>query len=271
MRKLSFSVALAALLVAPVAAGAATASFTGNLSIAISDLATISVAGSGTGSSGGVGGTATIPQSAFTAAFGTPVSPPLAGLFPGLVVGATGLAGQFLSPVPATVPAAGNGALAWDGTSGVTGFVGSSYLAGFWGPTPACTSGCSAALSVPIPLNVVGSGGTSTFAAGPITASVVGNPWQLTNTTLTGGLLNTATGTIPTPVTLVGTGFDNRTVGGNGVLQIISPIDIRLGALGAIPGLNVMTLTFSVPEPGTLLLLGAGIAGLAAMGRRNRK
>ena len=278
MRKLLLSLAFVGLLFAPAQAFGAAATFTGTLTVVISDLATLTATGSGTGSTGGAGGTATIPGGVFTLKFGTPVIPPLANLFPGLVVGATGLTGQFIVPVPTAVPAAANGALSWGGVTGTTGIAGSAYLAGFWGGVGGanCMVGCSAALSVPIPLGVVGSGGTVTFQAGPISASVIGNPYQLGGLTLTGGLLNTASGTIPNPVSIIASGVDGRSAGAapssGGNLTIVSPVAIKLGALGNLPAISILSLDFHViPEPGTLLLLGSGIAGLAMLGRRARK
>ena len=274
MRKTLLSLALAGLLFAP-AAQAAPGDFTGTITIVISDLATLTATGSGSGSSASAGGAASIPANIFTVRFGTPVIPPLANLFPGLVVGATGLTGQFIVPVPTAVPPAGNGALSWTGVGGTTGINGSAYLAGFWGGVGGanCMTGCSAALSVPIPLGVVGSGGTVTFQAGPISASVIGNPYQLGALSLTGGLVNTANGSIPDPATIVMAGVDGRTAAGGGNLTIVSPVAIKLGALGNLPAIARLQLDFEVvPEPGTLLLLGSGIAGLALLGRgRPRK
>jgi hypothetical protein len=95
-----------------------------------------------------------------------------------------------------------------------------------------------------------------TLVAGVIQA----NPYQLGMLTLMGAL-NTA------PHTIMGTGVDNRTAGGAGTLVLVSPTVVNLGALGTLASIATLTLTY-VPEPGTLLLLATGVAGLAAIGRK---
>ena len=67
------------------------------------------------------------------------------------------------------------------------------------------------------------------------------------------------------------TGSDSRTPGGLGQLTIVSPtkMDAPIGTT-TVPTyvlLGTLTLTF-VPEPGTLVLLGAGVAALGAIGCR---
>ena len=44
-------------------------------------------------------------------------------------------------------------------------------------------------------------------------------------------------------------------------------ISTNIGASAVIPSFATLTLTF-VPEPGTLLLLASGVAGLAVLGRK---
>ena len=74
------------------------------------------------------------------------------------------------------------------------------------------------------------------------------------------GALNTS------PSTVMGTGFDNRSAGGAGVLQLVTPTRIGLGALGSLASLATLTITI-VPEPATALLVACGLAGLAALRR----
>lgn len=61
----------------------------------------------------------------------------------------------------------------------------------------------------------------------------------------------------------------SSTAAPSGELQLVTPIVIStsIGASSTIPGFAVMTLHF-VPEPGTLILLGAGVVAPGAAGRR---
>jgi len=47
----------------------------------------------------------------------------------------------------------------------------------------------------------------------------------------------------------------------------VAPAKAALGIFGSLPVYGILTLTYT-PEPGTLLLLGTGIAGLAMIGRK---
>ena len=54
----------------------------------------------------------------------------------------------------------------------------------------------------------------------------------------------------------------------SGNVTIVTPIFIstNIGASAILPAFGILNLHF-VPEPGTLMLLGSGIAGLVAFGR----
>ena len=128
--------------------------------------------------------------------------------------------------------------------------------------------GCNSAL--PVPLTVGGTrgagiGGTATvntFGTAGAKASLVGAPWTIGATTVSGS---------------VRSGFAHGPASGTttsakegGVVQLVTPIRIAtadfagLDPLGIIATLRVVL----VPEPGTALLLGAGVIALARMGRR---
>jgi hypothetical protein len=64
------------------------------------------------------------------------------------------------------------------------------------------------------------------------------------------------------------TGSDGRTPGGLGQLTLVSPtvVHTSLGAQGTFLVVASLTVNF-VPEPGTLVLLGAGAAALGLLGR----
>jgi hypothetical protein len=60
----------------------------------------------------------------------------------------------------------------------------------------------------------------------------------------------------------------SSTANPSGQVQLVTPIFIstNIGASAVLPGFAILNLHF-VPEPGTLMLLGSGIAGLVAFGR----
>jgi hypothetical protein len=137
---------------------------------------------------------------------------------------------------------------------------------------------CSA--YVPFPLTPTtggagfGIGGTRTVT-GAVDLTLQNAPWTIGQPTMT---LHTAASTISVP-TLPG-GFAHgpaslasSTAQPSGAVQLVTVSKVFTSLTGAFPEgplIGVLTLHF-VPEPGTVLLLGSGVAGLAVLGRRKLK
>jgi hypothetical protein len=117
---------------------------------------------------------------------------------------------------------------------------------------------------------------------GPITGlpvTLVPTPSETLMTfTTAGGFRTTVASPGPTStvgtVTVHGSQLLASNASGNGLVTLISPFRIDASALGqpVIPGFWAQRLIFAnVPEPGTMLLLVSGAAGLVLIGRKRMK
>jgi len=120
-------------------------------------------------------------------------------------------------------------------------------------------------LAVPL---VIGTPNTISKLGGGVAITAIGAGWTAGATTVTGVTTTTPTFNVTNPAgTAMLTGANGLTVGGAGTLLLVTPIKVMTNIAGNLAAFSTLTLNY-VPEPGTLLLLGAGIAGLTALGRR---
>ncbi len=182
------------------------------------------------------GGVLSLPQGAVVVPPTTiPITSFPGGLLTAAVVSGQNGAGSFAPPLPATI-----GDL---GLHGPMPILGSIKLQGPLAATP-----------ITIPLSVVGAGGSVSVAG----IQLQGAQWttRAAHVATPSGFQSSLTGT------------KNGALGQFGsTLTLVTPIYVNAADLVHIPAFGSLALQF-VPEPGTALLLGAGIASLLALGRR---
>jgi len=249
MRKLLVLLAAGALAFAATSATAAPVSGPTSLSVSIQGLSPVTISGSG--SVDVTGSTITVPAGVVTQ--GAPITISVSGSTAIAQIKASGIGNQSgtfsLGGITAQLPgevcasaAPGEACNAGGGIGGAMGITGTVFVSIIPNvvviPVNLAAAGIGQGGATPNPFTFDNAGFTTGQAFVRTTNSVAGSQ-QFTVTGATGG----------------------------GSASLVSPT--FLSALGNILPVTT-TLTVPVPEPGTLLLLGAGVAGLAVVGRRRR-
>ena len=209
-----------------------------SLTIIIGTLPAIPVTWNGTGSAN-VTATSVTGLSAgifsFTGSLPVTTAFPIAGL---AIIGATNGTGNFFG----VDTALGGGPMAVQGVANICLFA-------------SCASSPPANVTVPFTqgpgVNGMGLGGAPIVVSGAVLVTVMGNMWTTGAVTLAPGF--SASGS---PLS-----------GGNVKLVTPTVLSTNISASAVIPAFAILDLTF-VPEPGTLVLLASGVAGLAMVGRK---
>jgi hypothetical protein len=168
--------------------------------------------------------------------------------------------------------------LALTGPAGLTQFqfeAGDAPAGGFGGDAPLAGNAKIGLFGPPpfafltVPLSSFGVEGATAMVSSPLGVSITafGSGWTTGKVEVIG-----TTGDFAGMVLASATGTDQRTlIGGLGTIVLVTPTLTKTNVAGSenLPLIGTLTLTY-VPEPTTLMLLGAGVAGLAVLGRRRK-
>lgn len=189
------------------------------------------------------GGTLTVPAgiASVTGMF-VPVTGFPLNLITGIIVTAANAKGTFFTPAPSDGGQANIPGGSFGGKMAITG-----------------VAQVKGALAINLPLSVIGSGGS--LSAGGIV--VDGAPWT------TGAAMVTTDNMMTVMATMAG-GQAGVLGATSSTVTLVTPAHVNAAGLTRIPTFAVASLHFTAPEPGTLLLLGAGLVGLGLVGRRAR-
>ena len=134
------------------------------------------------------------------------------------------------------------------------------------------------ALDIPFfvdPSNAIGVGGILTAGgAGTVRISIEAGPWTIGSGTAINQTQKGNFKTVTASGFAHGAGSGAISTAASGMLQLISPMQVTTSGAGDNNEqqslFSILTLHF-VPEPGFMLLLGAGVVGLGIMGRNRMR
>lgn len=262
MRSKWFGLVIASALLVAGSASAGTLSYTGTLVLGLGTLPGLVAPGSGDANVNGAGGLGHLST--------------------------LGIGSGAFGPVTAAIPVTSNATIQsvrFTAVGNLTGtFTNLSGTApgggpmGLSGTSKICIifPGCAASVTVPFTPTGggagIGIGGTVNIAGGGLQLTLQHAPWTIGQPTMT---IHDPASAITTP-TLPG-GYAtpaSATAGGGGVVQLVTASKVYTSLTGAFPELPVyavMNITFA-PEPGTMMLIPAGVGALVLLGyRRSRK